>query len=117
MNKASMAMIVAGAGISLAVLGGDVSAQSRATTPSTGQSRQITLRACDTEQKVAQVLQSSGAYTPDGCRNVPVTRLDSPAGAVCVLDFSTGNQGIVGEIRSAAVTTQWWVPCTDLHSP
>jgi hypothetical protein len=112
-----MPPIVAAVAISLAVLGGGASAQSRASAAAATQSQQAMLQACDTEQKLAQVLQSGGAYTPEGCRKVPITRLDSQAGALCALDFATGNQGIIGEIRSAAVTTRWWVPCAELRSP
>ena len=89
---------------------------SNATRPPTN-SRVATVKACNNEQNLKQVLQSNGAYAPDGCRRVTVTRLDTPAGALCMMDFAPGKQGIIGEIRSAATTTQWWLPCNQLHAP
>jgi hypothetical protein len=80
-------------------------------------SRVATVKACNNEQNLKQVLQSNGAYAPEGCRKITVTRLDTPAGALCMMDFAPGKHGILGEIRSVAATTQWWLPCNNLHAP
>jgi hypothetical protein len=93
------------------------SAQPRSTTAAVTNSRVANITACDSEQKQQQVLQSRGVYLPDGCRKITVMRLDTPAGALCMMDLAPGQQGVLGEIRSAATTTQWWLPCSDLHAP
>ncbi|MGE5270845.1 MAG: hypothetical protein ACM3JG_14355 [Thiohalocapsa sp.] len=109
--KLTLATALAAAALAAAA----ASAQQRTATPTN--SRVATVNACDSEQKQQQVLQSNGAYLPDGCRKITVTRLDSPAGALCLMDFAPGKQGILGEIRSAATNTQWWLPCSALHAP
>lgn len=75
------------------------------------------IKACPSRDKAEQIVQSRGSLTPDGCRVFTVTRVDSPAGAMCMLQFAQDQSGIVGQITSAFETTQWWAPCDELHAP
>jgi hypothetical protein len=45
------------------------------------------LRACDTQQKLEQVIQSDGRFQPDGCRMVNVTRV-RPVSAISACSIS-----------------------------
>ncbi|MFC4167584.1 hypothetical protein [Teichococcus aestuarii] len=76
----------------------------------------LRMTACPSREKTEQILQSGGNLNPDGCRTVTVTRVDSPAGPVCVMNFGE-SQGIVGAITSAAVPTEWWTSCENLRQP
>ena len=76
---------------------------------------QASLRACETQQELEQVLESRGEFMPDGCREISITAIDTPAGELCVLDFRAEDQGILGTITEAAVPTQWWVACAELR--
>ena len=78
---------------------------------------QFRMNLCPSQQKTEQILQSDGKLRPDDCRTVTVTRVESPAGAVCVLDFGSDGEGILGSIRDATMTTKWWTPCANLHAP
>jgi len=72
---------------------------------------------CPSQAKAEQVLQSQGHFVPDDCRTLRVTRVDSPAGPLCVMDFSGNNAGILGALKDAVATTQWWAACAALHGP
>ena len=63
------------------------------------------------------MIGSEGKFSPDGCRLVTVTRVQSPEGPICVIDFGTQGNSIVGAITDAALTTQWWTACGNLRSP
>lgn len=77
----------------------------------------VQIRACPSQAKMEQVIQSQGKFLPDDCRMLTVTRLDSPTGPLCVLDLSGDNAGILGTLRDAVARTQWWVPCASLRAP
>jgi hypothetical protein len=77
----------------------------------------LQINVCPSREKAEQIVQSSGNLMPEGCRKVTITRVDSPAGPLCVMDFGQDGQGIIGTIKDAAITTQWWTPCSSLHSP
>jgi hypothetical protein len=72
--------------------------------------------ACESQQEIEQVLQSDGDLMPDGCRFLTVTRVDSGAGELCVLDFEDPDPGIVGELTEAVTPTQWWVACAEFEA-
>ena len=74
------------------------------------------LPVCPSQDKAEQIVQSQGQFMPEGCRTITVTEVDSPAGPICVLDFSQ-QQGIVGKIESFVETTQWWTACPNLRAP
>ncbi len=77
----------------------------------------LQIQACPSRDKAEQLVQSNGNLSPDGCRTVTVTSVDSPAGAMCVVKFGDAKSGIVGQITSAVETTAWWMPCSNLHAP
>lgn len=77
----------------------------------------VQIRVCPSQAKIEQSIQSQGKLLPDDCRTLTVTRVDSPAGPLCVLDLSGDNAGILGTLRDAVATTQWWATCASLHAP
>jgi hypothetical protein len=81
------------------------------------QSQVAQLPLCPSEDKAAQILQSRGAYLPEGCRKATITRFDSPSGPICLLDFGQDGGGIFGELKGAVVTTKWWTACPNLRAP
>jgi hypothetical protein len=70
---------------------------------------------CPSQQELEQVLQSDESFIPDDCRELTITRVDSPAGSLCVMDFRARDPGMLDQLTEAAVTTQWWVSCDDLR--
>jgi len=77
----------------------------------------LQVRICPSRDKVENILQSDGKLMPDGCRTVTVTRVQSPAGSICSIDFGQDSQGILGTVRDAVTTTQWWTACSNLQAP
>ncbi len=77
----------------------------------------LQVHACPTRDKAEQQQQSKGALTPDGCRTLTVTRVDSSAGAMCLIKFGDAPAGILGTITDAVTTTEWWTACGNIHSP
>lgn len=77
----------------------------------------VQFKVCPSQEKVEQILQSNGSFVPDDCRTVTVTRVESPAGPICVLDSGKDNPGVLGTIRDAITTTQWWTACANLRAP
>jgi hypothetical protein len=75
---------------------------------------QQTVTACQAQQEIEQVIQSNGQIKPDGCRNLKISRIQVPAGELCLLDFEKRDPGIVGTITQAAAPTQWWIACADM---
>lgn len=75
--------------------------------------------ACETQAELEQLLGSDGAFTPDGCREITVTRIEiDGADPVCVIDLSPQTDpGILDRLTEAAVSMQWWVPCAALAVP
>lgn len=69
---------------------------------------------CESQQELEQVLGSSGQIMPDGCRNVAVSELEQDGQRLCLLDFSTGDEGFVDQLRDVAVSQQWWAACEDI---
>jgi hypothetical protein len=79
--------------------------------------QQFRMNVCPSQQQTEQILQSDGKLRPDDCRAVTVTRIEAPAGALCVLDFGSNGEGILGSIRDATMPTKWWTACANLHAP
>lgn len=77
----------------------------------------LRIEACPSRDKAEQVKQSNGSLSPDGCRTVTVTSVDSPAGPMCVMKFGGSKSGIVGQIAGAVETTEWWTACSNLRAP
>lgn len=75
------------------------------------------IQICPSREKIEEIIQSGGSLTPDGCRLARITRVNSPAGAICQLDLGQGGQGIIGSLRDAVSDTQWWTSCANLGSP
>ncbi len=71
--------------------------------------------ACQSQQELEQVIASDGQILPDGCRNVSITPLDSDGERLCLMDFAEDGEGIVSQLREAAVNEEWWVRCSDLN--
>lgn len=86
------------------------------TAPAWAQSQQVPV--CSSRDGAQILLQgNAGAALPDGCRRAMIRRLDTPAGAVCVLEFGQQDNGIIGAVRDAVITTEWWTACTNLRAP
>jgi len=75
------------------------------------------IQICPSREKIEQIIQSGGNLTPDGCRMARITRVNSPAGAICQLDLGQGGQGLVGSLRDAVSDAQWWTSCANLGVP
>lgn len=100
-NKAMLAV----AGLCLGLIGGQV--------PAIGQ-EQAVFSACESQQELEQVLASEGTILPDGCRTATVSSLESNGEEICLLDLSSSDDGVLDQIREAALSQQWWVRCADL---
>ena len=75
------------------------------------------IEVCPSRDKAEQARQSNGSLSPDGCRTVTVTRVDSPAGPMCAMKFGESKSGVIGQITSAVETTEWWTACSNLQAP
>ena len=75
---------------------------------------QVQTQACESQQSMEQILDTDGGLSPDDCRVVTLTRLQSDAGDLCVLDFSGADGGVVDDLLAVARTDQWWVACDSL---
>ncbi|MGE0224056.1 MAG: hypothetical protein AB7F35_26520 [Acetobacteraceae bacterium] len=73
--------------------------------------------ACPTREQLEQVIQSNGAVTPDSCRRITITAVDSPAGSLCLMKFGANNNGIIGTLKDMAADTEWWTPCRNIGYP
>jgi hypothetical protein len=78
---------------------------------------QVSFPACESQQEMEQIIQSQGELMPDGCRTITITRVDSPAGQLCVIDIAEDDPSVLGGIAEAAVPTDWWVACADIERP
>lgn len=77
---------------------------------------QHTIPACQSQQELEQVLASDGNIMPQGCRSVTISSLESEGQRLCLLDLSTVGDGVLEQLRDAAVNQQWWVRCEDLSA-
>jgi len=75
---------------------------------------QDVLTACSSQQELEQVMSSNGSIVPDGCRAATVSSLTSNGEQLCLLDLSSSQDGVLDQLREAAVSQQWWVRCEDL---
>ena len=84
--------------------------------PALAQTREVTV--CNSRDGAQMAMQAgAGARLPDGCRVATVRRLDTPAGALCVIDIGQGDRGVVGAVTEAVATTEWWTACATLRAP
>jgi hypothetical protein len=87
-----------------------------AAAPAGAQTREVPV--CPSRADAQMVMQAGpGASLPEGCRIATVRRLDTPAGPVCVIDIGGQQAGIVGAVRDAVATTEWWTACANLRAP
>lgn len=70
--------------------------------------------ACQTQQALEQVMASDGRLMPDDCRALTVTEVRSDNGRLCVIDFAGAGEGVLNQLRDAALPEQWWVRCDRL---
>ena len=71
--------------------------------------------ACPSQQKMEQVVGSQNRFNPEDCRKLTITRVQSGATELCVLDFAReADAGFLDQLKRAAVPQQWWVACDDL---
>jgi hypothetical protein len=71
--------------------------------------------ACPSQHKLEQVVGSQNRFTPDDCRRLTITRVQSGKTELCVLDFGRdADAGFLDQLKRAAVPQQWWVTCDDL---
>lgn len=71
--------------------------------------------ACQDQQKLEQVLGSDGEIMPEDCREATISVLEADGDRLCLVDLSGANEGIVGQIREAAVEQRWWMRCQDIE--
>ncbi len=91
-------------------------ATSPALTPR-AQAQALEAPVCASRENAQMLMQSGpGAAMPEGCRIAIVRRLDTPAGALCHIDISP-RSGVVGAMRDAVTTTEWWTACANLRAP
>lgn len=77
---------------------------------------QAAFSACESQQELEQVISSDGSILPDGCRTATVNSLESNGEDLCLIDLSSSDDGIIGQIQDAAVSQKWWVRCADLQA-
>ena len=71
--------------------------------------------ACPSQQTLEQVTGSQARFVPEDCRQLTITRVQSGAAELCVLNFGTdGDPGFLEQMKRAAVPHQWWVACENL---
>lgn len=75
------------------------------------------LIACPSQQELEQVLQSGGELIPEGCRRLIVSRVETAAGPLCMIDFQPRNPGMLDRLAEVAAPMQWWVRCEVLADP
>ena len=75
---------------------------------------QETVTACPSQQGLEQVIGSNGQITPDDCRQVRISSLESDGERLCLVDLSGEDDGLVDQLREAATTERWWMRCEDL---
>lgn len=75
---------------------------------------QDALPACQEQHELEQVIASGGDLIPDGCRNITVTEVETDEARLCVIDFSAEDDGVLQQLRDAAIPEQWWVRCDAL---
>ncbi|MEX2629191.1 MAG: hypothetical protein WD341_04570 [Tistlia sp.] len=78
-------------------------------------SAQESFPACQTQQALEQVMASDGSLMPDDCRELTVTEVRSDSGRLCVIDFAGAGEGVLQQLRDAALPEQWWVRCDRLE--
>lgn len=79
-----------------------------------GVSAQESLIACQEQSQLEQVSASNGDIMPEGCREVTVSVLDGDGDRLCLVDFTGTGEGLIDQLREAAVTERWWLHCEDL---
>ncbi|MCT7377308.1 hypothetical protein [Chelativorans salis] len=77
---------------------------------------QESIPACQDQQQLEQVLGSNGDIMPEGCRNVNISVLESNGERLCLVDLSGSDEGIVEQLREAAVEQRWWIRCEDIEA-
>ena len=58
----------------------------------------LQVKICPSRNKAETIVQSQAKLMPDGCRTVTVTRVQSPAGPICSIDFGQDSEGILGKV-------------------
>ena len=87
-----------------------------AATPARAQTRELPV--CPSRENAQMLMQSgAGASLPQDFRQVAIRRLDTASGPVCVIDFGRQDGGVVGAMRDAVATTEWWTACANLRAP
>ncbi|MDZ5697549.1 hypothetical protein [Chelativorans sp. M5D2P16] len=76
---------------------------------------QGSIPACPEQQQLEQVLGSNGDIMPEGCRNVNISVLESDGDRLCMVDLSGSGEGVVEQLREAAVDQRWWMRCQDVE--
>ncbi len=69
--------------------------------------------ACPDQGGLEQSINSAGSIMPEECTTLQINSLTSDNGELCLIDFSL-DEGIIGQLRDAAFSSQWWVRCADL---
>ena len=84
----------------------------------TAQAQTRDLPVCKTRDAAQMAMQAGAAATlPEECRRVTVRSITTPTGPICVIDMSQDNTGVVGAMREAMATTEWWTACANLRAP
>ena len=69
---------------------------------------------CESQQSLEQTLGSDGSILPDDCRDATIAQLDSNGRALCFIDLSQGEGGLIDDLRDVATAQEWWVECSSL---
>ena len=82
----------------------------------TGVAAQSEVPACQNQLSLEQMLESNGDIFPDDCRSAQISRIESEAGWLCLIDFSGERESLLDDLRTAAVPEEWWFPCDALNA-
>ncbi len=75
---------------------------------------QTSIPLCESQHSLEQVLESDGTILPDDCREASIARLESDGRALCLIDLSQPEGGLIDDLRDVAAAQQWWAECAAL---
>ncbi|HEV7291805.1 MAG TPA: hypothetical protein VGN79_05740 [Devosia sp.] len=70
--------------------------------------------ACSSQQELEQTIDSDGAIRPENCSTLTVTSLESDGEQLCLLQLEASEEDLLGSLRDAALSSEWWVRCDAL---
>ncbi|WIJ23517.1 hypothetical protein [Devosia sp. RR2S18] len=70
--------------------------------------------ACSSQQELEQTIASDGSILPENCSTLTVTSLESQGESLCLLQLEASEEDLLGSLRDAALSSEWWVRCDAL---